>query len=49
LRSPYSALFGHRFLLFDLGGIIAAVCMFAMAIVVTVRHTAALYKQEPLP
>ena len=49
LRSPYSALFGHRVLLFDLGGVIAAAGMFAMAIVVTVRHTAQLYRQEPLP
>jgi archaetidylinositol phosphate synthase len=49
LRSPYSTLFGHRMLLFDLGGTIAAVCMFATAIFVTVRHTAELYRQEPLP
>jgi phosphatidylglycerophosphate synthase len=49
LRSPYSTLFGHRMLLFDLGGTIAAVSMFAMAIAVTVRHTAVLYRQEPLP
>ena len=49
LRSPYSTLFGHRMLLFDLGGTIAAVSMFAMAIAVTVRHTAELYRQEPLP
>ncbi len=49
LRSPYSTVFGHRMLLFDLGGAIAAVGMFAMAIVVTVRHTAQLYREEPLP
>ena len=49
LRSPYSTLFGHRILLFDLGGSIAAICMLAMAIGVTVRHTAELYRQEPLP
>jgi phosphatidylglycerophosphate synthase len=49
LHSPYSTLFGHRVLLFDLGGTIAAVSMFAMAIAVTVRHTAQLYRQEPLP
>jgi archaetidylinositol phosphate synthase len=48
LRSPYSTLFGHRFLLFDVGGVIAAVGMFAIAVAVTVRHTAALYRQEPL-
>lgn len=49
LRSPYSTLLGHRMLLFDLGGTIAAVGMFAMAVVVTLRHTAKLYRQEPLP
>lgn len=49
LRSPYSMLFGHRLLLFDLGGTIAAVAMLTMAIVVTARHTAQLFRQEPLP
>jgi phosphatidylglycerophosphate synthase len=49
LRSPYATLFGHRMLLFDLGGTIAAACMFAMAVLVTVRHTAELYRREPLP
>jgi phosphatidylglycerophosphate synthase len=49
LRNPYATLFGHRMLLFDLGGTIAAVCMSALAIVVTLRHTAELYRQEPLP
>jgi phosphatidylglycerophosphate synthase len=49
LHSPYSTLFGHTMLLFDLGGAIAAICMSAMAIAVTVRHTAQLYREEPLP
>jgi archaetidylinositol phosphate synthase len=49
LRSPYSTLFGHKMLLFDLGGAIAAVSMFLTAIVITVRHTAELYREEPLP
>jgi archaetidylinositol phosphate synthase len=49
LRSPYSVLFGHRMLLFDLGGTIAAAGMFAMVIFTSVRHTAELYRQEPLP
>lgn len=49
LRSPYATIFGHKFLLFDLGGSIAAVIMFGMAIVVTIHHTAELYRQEPLP
>jgi phosphatidylglycerophosphate synthase len=48
MHSPYSTVFGHQLLLFDLGGIIAAVGMFATAILVTIRHTAQLYRQEPL-
>jgi phosphatidylglycerophosphate synthase len=49
LRNPFATLFGHKFLLFDLGGVIAAVSMFALSIAVAVRHTAQLYRQEPLP
>jgi phosphatidylglycerophosphate synthase len=49
LRSPYVAVCGHRLLLFDVGGVIAAAGMFAIAVVVAVRHTAELYRQEPLP
>jgi archaetidylinositol phosphate synthase len=49
LHSPYATLFGHRMLLFDVGGTIAAASMLAMAIAVTARHTAELYRQEPLP
>jgi archaetidylinositol phosphate synthase len=48
LRSPYATVFGHRMLLFDLGGTIASVCMFATAILLAVRHTAQLYREEPL-
>jgi phosphatidylglycerophosphate synthase len=48
LRSPYSTVLGHHFLLFDLGGAIAAACMAAMAIAVAVRHTVELYRQETL-
>ncbi len=49
LRHPYATLFGHKMLLFDLGGVIATLGMAAMALTVTVRHTAQLYRQEPLP
>jgi phosphatidylglycerophosphate synthase len=48
LHSPFATLFGRRMLLFDLGGAIAAAGMFGMAIGTTVRHTAELYRQEPL-
>jgi phosphatidylglycerophosphate synthase len=49
LRSEWATVFGHRMLLFDVGGAVAAATMLAMAIGVTVRHTAELYRQEPLP
>jgi len=46
---PYVRLMGHRLLLFDAGGVPAAVVMLAMAAAVGIRHTAQLYRQEPLP
>jgi phosphatidylglycerophosphate synthase len=49
LRSPYSTIFGHKLLLFDVGGTIAAAIMFGTAVLVAIRHTAQLYRQEPLP
>ena len=49
LRSLYATVFGHRWLLFDVGGVIASVGMFAMTIVVAARHTMQLYCEEPLP
>jgi archaetidylinositol phosphate synthase len=49
LRSPFTTILGHRMLLFDIGGIIAAFAMAAMAIAITLRHTAQLYREEPLP
>src|SRR5438067_1243657 len=49
MRSPFATIAGHRWLLFDVGGVIAAVGMFAMAVWVTLRHTTELYRQEPLP
>ncbi len=49
LRSPNARLFGHTFLLFDLGGTIATACMLLTALTLTLRHTTELYKAEPLP
>lgn len=49
LRGPYASVFGHHYLLFDVGGIVAATVMFGMAGFTTIRHTADLYRQEPLP
>jgi archaetidylinositol phosphate synthase len=49
LHSAYSTVLGRTVLLFDLGGTIATVCIFAMVMVLAVRHTAELYQAEPLP
>jgi len=48
LRNPYATVLGHRMLLFDLGGGIAVVCMFAMVVYVAAKHTIQLYREEPL-
>ncbi|WP_348264944.1 CDP-alcohol phosphatidyltransferase family protein [Telmatobacter sp. DSM 110680] len=48
LRDRYATVMGHRYLLFDLGGTIAAAVMFGMAIMIAARHTSELYRQEPL-
>jgi archaetidylinositol phosphate synthase len=49
MRTPYATIAGHKLLLFDVSGAIAAAGMLAMAVWVTARHTAELYRQEPLP
>ena len=49
LRSSFCTLFGHKLLLFDVGGTIAACGMFGTAILLACRHTAQLYREEPLP
>ena len=49
LRSPFAHLGAHRFLLFDIGGVIATVGMLATVLYISARHTAELYLQEPLP
>ena len=48
LRDRFATVMGHRYLLFDVGGTIAAAAMFGMAIMIAARHTAELYRQEPL-
>jgi phosphatidylglycerophosphate synthase len=45
---PFAHLFGRRFLLFDVGGVIAIAGMASMAVVASVRHTVALFNEERL-
>jgi archaetidylinositol phosphate synthase len=43
---PTVHLAGHRFLLFDIGGVIGTIGMCGMAILAAARHTARLYNEE---
>jgi archaetidylinositol phosphate synthase len=49
LNSPYTRIFGHQFLLFDVGGIVAIIGMAAMLVFSSIKNTHALYKLEPMP
>ena len=49
MRTPLVTVFGHQWLLVDIGGVIAVLGMFGMAVWVSLRHTAELYREEPLP
>ena len=49
MRSPWATVFGHRTLLLDIGGAIAAAAMLGLALWITARHTFDLYREEPLP
>ena len=45
---PTMRLFGHKFFVFDVGGVIATIGMGLMLLVSAVRHTIQLYREEPL-
>jgi len=49
LVRPYADIAGRRFLLFDVGGVVAIVGMAIMAVTAAIRHTAVLYQEEQLP
>jgi archaetidylinositol phosphate synthase len=46
---PVVGLFGHRYLLFDVGGAIGIAGMGLMMIWSSLRHTIQLYKAERIP
>ncbi len=48
LVHPYADIVGHRFLLFDVGGVVAIVGMAFMALKAAFRHTVVLYREEKL-
>ena len=49
LHSPWCTLLHHRLLLLDVGGTIGIAGMMIVALITTARHTAQLYREEPLP
>src|SRR6266850_5368408 len=46
---PYARVFGHRYLLYDVGGVIAIVGMALVLVVSSIQNTHALYELERLP
>jgi phosphatidylglycerophosphate synthase len=46
---PYARVFGHRYLLYDVGGMIAIVGMALILVVSSIQNTHALYELERLP
>jgi archaetidylinositol phosphate synthase len=49
LRSPDVVLFGGRYLLFDVGAVVAIVGLIGTFIASAIGNTATLYRREPLP
>jgi phosphatidylglycerophosphate synthase len=49
IRSPHTKIFGHRYLLFDVGGAISAVAMAAILVYSSIKNTHTLYELERLP
>ena len=49
LRSPDVVLFGSRFLLFDVGGVIGIAALLGTFVVSAVSNARTLYRREPLP
>jgi phosphatidylglycerophosphate synthase len=47
-HGPWSHIAGHRFLLFDVGAIIAMIGMGIMFVYAAIKHTAQLYREERL-
>lgn len=49
MHSAHTRIFGHRFLLFDVGGAISTVSMAAILVFSSIKNTHALYELERLP
>jgi archaetidylinositol phosphate synthase len=49
LHSSHTHLFGHRFLLFDVGGVVSIIAMSTMLVFSSIKNTHTLYELERLP
>lgn len=49
VHGPWAHIFGHVFLLFDVGAVVAIIGMSSMFLYAAIRHTAQLYHEERLP
>jgi phosphatidylglycerophosphate synthase len=49
LFHPQTAIFGRQFLLFDVGGAVAAIVLVTTTVVSAIQSTRMLYRAEPLP
>jgi archaetidylinositol phosphate synthase len=49
LHSLHTHLFGHRFLLFDVGGVVSIIAMSTMLVFSSIKNTHTLYELERLP
>jgi archaetidylinositol phosphate synthase len=49
LHSSHTRLFGRRFLLFDVGGVVSIIAMATMLVFSSIKNTHALYQLERLP
>lgn len=48
VRGPWSHIAGHRFLLFDVGAVVAMIGMGTMFLYAAIKHTVQLYREERL-
>src|SRR6267142_1283776 len=49
LHSAHARIFGHRFLLFDIGGVVSIAIMGTMLVFSSIKNTHTLYQMERLP
>lgn len=49
IHGAHARIFGHRFLLFDIGAVVGSVMMGIMLVVSSIKNTHDLYKLEPMP